>query len=304
MKTLAGLVCLLSLSAATLAGEQTVQLDVKESTVDVTIGGEPFAEYRFGKDLPKPYFADVRGPGGTIITRPIIAKGEGDHPHQKGIWLAVDEVNEVDFWAEAGPIRNISIKALEPRGNPAKFQVINHWLDPAGDPVLKETTTISIFANRLLAYDITLAPHGEPVTFEDTKEGLFGIRMIDALREREGGTVVNSAGHKGTKEAWGQPADWVDYHNTVSGQTVGVALFDHPENFRKSRYHVRDYGLFSINPFGERAYTNGRQEAAPLTVEPGASLRLRYGLYVHPGDAESAKVADVYQQFVEATSGG
>ena len=304
MKTLAGLVCLLSLSAATFAGEKSVRLDVKESTVEVTIGDEPFAEYRFGQDLPKPFFADVRGPGGTIITRPIIAKGEGDHPHQKGIWLAVDEVNEVDFWAEAGPIRTISIKALESTGNPAKFQVVNHWLDPAGDPVLKETTTISIFANRLLAYDITFAPHGEPVTFEDTKEGLFGIRMIDALREREGGTVVNSAGQQGTKEAWGQPANWVDYYNTVGGQTVGVALFDHPENLRKSRYHVRDYGLFSINPFGERAYTNGREESAPLTIEPGASLRLRYGLYVHPDDTAAGKVADAYRQFVDATSGG
>jgi hypothetical protein len=303
VKTLQGFVCLLIASTAAAAGEATVSLDVKDTAVDVSIGGKPFAVYRYGQELPKPFFAEVRGPAGTVLTRPIISKGQGDHPHQKGIWLAVDEVNEVDFWAEQGRIETISVKALEPEGNPAKLQVVNHWLNPAGDPVLKETTVISIFPNRLLAYDITFTPHGGEVAFHDTKEGLFGIRLADALREREGGKVANSEGQTGTKEAWGQTADWVDYHGTVEGEAVGVALFDHPENFRRSRYHVRDYGLFSINPFGERAYTGGKRESPPVELAPGASLRLRYGLYVHPGDTDSGQVRKAYQQFVNAVKG-
>jgi Methane oxygenase PmoA len=303
VRSLSGLACLLWLAVPAAAGDQTVALDVKENSVEVSIGGQPFASYRFGKELPKPFFSPVRGPQGVVLTRPIIAKGQGDHPHQKGLWISVDEVNEVDFWAEQGQIETVSVKALQPRGNPAKLQVVNRWLDPSGQPIVRETTVFSIFANRLLACDITFTALDEQVTFEDTKEGLFGFRMVDALREREGGKVVNSGGAQGTKDAWGQAADWVDYHGTVDGQHVGVALFDHPDNFRPSRYHVRDYGLFSINPFGERAYTNGKQEAAPAEIDPGESLRLRYGLYIHPGDTETGKVAETWEQFVNATKG-
>jgi hypothetical protein len=60
---------------------------------------------------------------------------------------------------------------------------------------------------------------------------------------------------------------------------------------------VREYGLYSISPFGESAYTNGEQSAQPYTIEADATLRLRYGLYVHAGDTASAGVEAVYQQF-------
>jgi hypothetical protein len=78
-----------------------------------------------------------------------------------------------------------------------------------------------------------------------------------------------------------------------------VTIMDHPDNFRPSRYHVRDYGLFSVSPFGEKAYTNGSSPAAPVHLEMGKTLRLRYGLYVHDGDAATSNVPMIYEVFAK-----
>ncbi len=289
----------LVVAAVVAAGESSVRLKKQGDTIEVTIGGAPFATYHTSKESPKPFFSPVRSAGGAVITRPL--ENPEDHKHHKGVWVAIDEVNEIKYWAEDGKIENASVKLIQAEGNPARMQVTNHWLGPDGKPVLIETTEIAIHANRLMAYDIRFTPGSGPVTFDDTKEGLFGIRLCNSMREREGGSTVDDEGVKGTKALWGKEHKWIDYTGPIDGKTHGAALFDHPENPRKSRYHVRNYGLFTISPFGQKAYTGGASPANPLRLKTGETYRLRYGLYVHPGDTESADVAKVYASWVKGS---
>ncbi len=289
---------------AALPASASVELkkDDAAKTVAVTINGRDFSTYTFADAQPKPYMWPVRGGDGTILTRPIITdRSQGDHPHHKGVWVAVDEVGGVKFWAEDGKIANRGVTVTVAKGNPAKMKVTNDWLNPEGKAIVRETTTISIWENGLLGYDIVFTASGEePVEFGDTKEGLFGFRMAESMKEKEGGRVVNAEGAKGTADCWGRPTGWIDYSGEVDGKTFGVALFDHPLNFRPSRYHVRNYGLFSISPFGERAYTNRKRPAQPYFLFPEKELRLRYALFVHDGDTESAKVGKVYLDYLES----
>ncbi|MBI1900561.1 MAG: PmoA family protein [Planctomycetia bacterium] len=296
---LAAAVVVILLAVQSLAEDAKVQLDAKDGAVELSIGGQPLATYRHSKDLPKPFFIDVRGEGGAIVTRGL--ENPEDHPHHKGVWVAIDEVNGVKFWAEKGKIENKKTEIVAAAGNPARMRVTNHWLGSDGEPVVVETTDIAIYANRLFSYDIRFAAASKPVVFEDTKEGLFGLRVANSLREKQGGKVVNADGLKGTKDCWGKASPWVDYVGQVDEQTHGVALFDHPDNPRKSRYHVRDYGLFTLSPFGEKSYSNGKEAARPLHLQPGETFRLRYGLYVHRGDTEAGKVAEVYKRWAETS---
>ena len=277
-----------------------VAIEPTSAGLVVKIHGEEFTVFHQDASLPKPYFWPVRGPGGAIITRPI-DPSEKDHPHHRGIWLAVDEVNDIKFWAEKGRITTRQVTSKS--GNPATIDLANDWIGTDGVPVLIEQTKISIYPERLITYDITLKPPaGKPVKFDDTKEGFFGIRIAQSMREKEGGTVVNSEGKKTTQECWGQHAKWVDYTGMVDAKPFGVTLMDHPSNFRPSRYHVRDYGLFSMSPFGEGAYQNDPAKSKPVILDESLPrLRIRYGLYVHGGDAVEGNVTRAYDQFLQVT---
>lgn len=299
LSVVGGLFTLFAASVGTAA--DCVKLACQGDTVGVTINGEEFATYQFAKSLPKPFFSPVKV-GGTQISRPIVGEGyKGDHPHHKGIWVSVDEVNEIKFWAEKGKIENHSVELLVAEGNPAKLKTENHWLGPDGKAVLVETTTIAIHANRLLNYDIRFKMVSGEVHFKDTKEGLLGFRIEESMREDKGsGVISNAEGKNGSKECWGQRSAWVDYVGPVGGKTFGVTIFDHPKNFRPSRYHVRNYGLFSVSPFGEAAYTNNAEKPVNDVFPKGSELRMRYGIFFHTGDAASAKLADVNAQFLKA----
>ncbi len=280
-------------------GDKHVSLKKDKDQVQVTINGKPFTTYNTGKDWAKPFFSPVRS-GDAIVTRGL-EKPE-DHPHHKGIFLAIDEINGIKYWAEKGRIENQSVELTEANGNPAVMQITNHWLGNAGQTVLIENTQVSIFANGLMEFDIKFTAGKEPVAFEDTKEGGFGLRLANTIREKEGGFIVNAEGLKGEKDAWGKQSKWVDYYGDVDGKTYGVALFDHPDNVRKSRFHVRAYGLFTLSPFGDKAYSRGTSPANPLNLKPGQSFEMSYGLYVHAGDTKAGHVAEVYQDYVKRTS--
>ena len=101
------------------------------------------------------------------------------------------------------------------------------------------------------------ASEGE-LTFADTKEGFFAVRVADSMNvdHKKGGRIINSRGQEDAA-AWAQPAEWVDYQGPVAGEDVGIAIFAHPESLNyPAPWHVRTYGLFAGNPLGKVAFTN------------------------------------------------
>ena len=159
---------------------------------------------------------------------------------------------------------------------------------------------------RTIDFDITLSPE-EKVTFGDTKEGMFAIRLAAPLEEsspkgiaepKRTGKLVNAQNKVGEKNVWGKRSEWADYSGQIDGQPVGIAIFDHPGNPRHPTYwHSRDYGLFATNIFGLHDFENDKSRDGSLTIQPGQPLRFRFRVIIHPGDANSLNLRETFNAY-------
>jgi len=293
---------------------QGVQITPLADRLRVEINGQLFTEYFF-KDVPRPYCYPLIGPGGAAMTRhwPMqdTPDEEHDHPHHRSLWFAHGAVNGHDFWSEQkGFGRIVHDGFLEVKSGRA-FGVIksrNKWVAADGKLVCTDERTLRIFnpgaaPERVFDFDITLHPANGDLTFGDTKEGTMAVRLAETMRLKGKvghGHIVNSAGLR-DGQTWGKRADWCDYYGPVAGKTVGIAIFDHPQNPRHPTWwHVRDYGLFAANPFGRHDFDAlANKSAGALVVPAGRSITFRYRFYLHEGDERQAKVAAKYDEYLK-----
>jgi len=282
--------------------------------VRVEINGRLFTEYIF-KDVPRPYFYPVIGPGELAMTRkwPMESPpGEDhDHPHHRSLWFAHGLVNGIDFWSEQkgfGKIVSEGKVETEMRGNSGIIRSKDQWVTPKGMVVCTDDRVFRVFAmddpdERMFDFEITLhAPEGD-VVFGDTKEGTMAIRVAESMKLKgHPGHIINSEGER-DDATWGKHAKWCDYYGPVEGKIVGIAMFDHPDNPRHPTWwHVRDYGLFAANPFGQHDFEKlDNKSAGDFKIPAGKSATFKYRFLLHRGDEKEGKVAERYGEYVKTS---
>jgi len=315
--TIAG-TCFLLLPLAGYAAENAAPLGVHitelTNRLRIEINGRLFTEYYF-KDVPRPYCYPLIGPGETPMTRnwpmKTVPDESNDHPHHRSLWFAHGAVNGVDFWSEAksfGKIVQDRFSEIKSRKDYGIISSQNKWIAADGTVICTDDRTFRIYAPkqddaRVMDFEITLHAPDHEVTFGDTKEGAMAARLAETMRLKGKvghGHIVNSAGDR-DEATWGKRADWCDYYGPVDGKIVGMAIFDHPKNPRHPTWwHVRDYGLFAANPFGQHDFEElSDKSAGNLTIPAGQSVTFRYRFYLHQGDEKEAKVAEKYQQYLK-----
>jgi hypothetical protein len=293
-----------------------VEITKGTDALEVKIDGKLFTRYIFA-GAPKPYLWPIIGPSGDPITRAYpmrdVAGEKHDHPHQRSLWFTHGLVNGIDFWAEtdkSGHQVHRAFEAVEASGTVGRIRAVNDWVVRDGDQAKKiceDTRELRIYAtqpNRMLDFDITIRASDGDVTFGDTKEGMFGVRVASSMdvdqpqKGQPGGHIVNSRGESDAK-AWGRPAEWVDYSGPVNGKTVGITILNHPSSFRHpTHWHVRTYGLFAANPFGLHDFSNDKSKDGSYTIPRGESITFRYRVVFHEGDASAANPAAAYQAYI------
>lgn len=298
----------------------------ENDSLKIDVDGKLFAVYNptGGK---RPYFYPVYGPSGKLMVRnwPMkdLPNEEHDHPHHQGIWFGHREVNGMTFWDN------------DPKGGVQKHEKFTHvrsghlsgqftekvqWVDKNGKEVCRDERTIHIVEApdaRIMDFEITIFANKEDLTFGDDKDGLMAIRVAPTMRvklpkewnNRKAGSKPGN-GHLVTSEgdrdesAWGKRGNWCDYYGPVDGETVGVAIFDHPDNLRHPTWwHARDYGLLAANPFGQHNFENIKN-ATPgeFHLSKGKSLTFKYRFYFHTGTEVDAQIAKHYDEYIRETA--
>ena len=258
-----------------------------------------------------------------------------DHPHHVGLWMNYESVNGLDFWNHStaipfeqrhkyGTIIHDKIVRKENGRDKASIVSTARWVRPDGKELLQEQTTHSfhtkggqLFIDRtttLTAKDIT-------VDFKDVKDGFFAIRVARELElpsqqadifvdgngnktevpkvNNEGvtGNYLTSEGVQGD-DAWSTRGRWTLLTGKKDGKDVAIGILDHPSNVGYPAYrHARGYGLFAINPLGQKVFSNGKEELN-LSLKPGQSTTFRYRVVVASGKplvaAEMNQLADAF----------
>ena len=291
----------------TLNSAQGVSMTEQGKRIEVKIDGQIWTNY-IPDDGPKPFFDPLIGPSNVPLTRawPMreVAGEPHDHPHHRSLWFGHMDVNKVDTWSELtghGQIRETSRPTIVGDGGPVGvLRTTDDWLDRSGRKVCEDERVVRFHATktaRVFDFEVTLKATEGPLKVADNKDGVFAIRVAPsmALTANQGGHIVNSRGVT-DDAAWGQPAEWVDYTGPVGGETMGIAIFNHPTSFRfPTTWHVRGYGLFAANPFGRHDF--GQSQSGDHTVEPGGTLRLAHRVVLHRGSTESSAIDSMFQSY-------
>ena len=94
-----------------------------------------------------------------------------------------------------------------------------------------------------------------------------------------GGRLITDTGAEGEEATNLKPARWIDYSNTVEGETAGIAVFQWPDG-REHRWLTRKYGCFGPRRPDDRS-------GQPFTLNKGGSITQRVGVLVHKGDEKT-----------------
>jgi len=314
----------LTLSLATISAQ--VKIVGEDSRIHVEIGGKPYADFVVKSDeAMKPYLYPLRAATGTIVTRhwpmeKVSAIEPVDHQHQRGVWFGPDIVNGFDFWNNersynktdvSGYIKLNKISALRSGKKDGSIAAAFDWIDPKGAKIVSEWR-VMIFHDlpklRIIDFQIELTAVTQ-VKFGDGKDCCFGIRLAPELQEDKviktkgkpnvtipgpPAVISNAEGKTTEKEVWGKPSDWCDDSGEINGEKVGIAIFDNPRNSRRARWHVRGYGLFAANPFGQSAFTGDKTQDGSVTLQPGEKLHFNYRVVIHPAGTDLAKLYSEY----------
>ena len=280
--------------------------------LQILIDGREALVYQYAPTLDLPHYWPMNSPSGKNM---LVQRTE-PYPHHRSFWFAdtvrLNGGREVSLYNAfysgrktgenmyAPPyrdhIRHLRFTRLEAKGGIAAVDTDLIWEMDGDTPILKEERRLTVYALADgehfldLTFKLTSA-YGEVEFISDDVHYAWPFLRLEKLWSgEEGGTIITDTSATGQEATNMKVARWIDYSNTVAGETAGVAVFQWPYG-KEHRWLTRDYGCFGPRRTDERS-------GKPFNLKKGESITQRVGVLVHRGDSKEGRVAERYELFV------
>jgi methane monooxygenase PmoA-like len=238
------------------------------------------------------YVHPIYGLDGEVITDDF----PKDHYHHHGLFWGWPHVTvggkDFDFWKMHGTdIRFKRLLEKDVESNVAVLAVENEWL--AGDkPVVREEATLRVHPataeGRLIEFGLKWTALDQAITLGGAAgKGYGGVSLRFAPRED---TVVTAPSGPTPQDLLITRLPWADLSAKFyeAKAVSGAALFvdPHHPDF-PLEWMTRAYGLLAA----------GWPGVKEQTLERGKTVTCNYGVWIHRGRVDAAKIQSVYDTF-------
>jgi len=278
------------------AATDGISFEQQQGKVLFKVDDRTIATYVYeDQQILRPYFTGLKTPDGVQVTRhhpPRKNVDADDHATMHpGLWLGFGDISGKDFWRNKANVKHVSfVRKPYACENRAGFAVLNNYVADE-EKICREVCEITVFLRPrgyLILWDSEFSADSGPFYFGDQEEMGLGVRLATPIvvKNENGGRIIDDKGNLNEKAIWGKPSLWCDYAGPVGEVFAGVMVMPDPDNFGRCRWHVRDYGFMTANPFGKKAFNLGAP--GKVIVRKGESLRLKFGILIHSSSSEKS----------------
>ena len=245
--------------------------------LSITEDGESILTFSYGSTEKPPHFHPLYTPNGHVVT-------EGEQTQRQrppGICFILGNVNDEELDRETSTSERMSSAAETSEA----FTVVTTWNAPE-KPLLIETLTTEVHPRQTEAQVLDIAVSLHAPSNSLAFAGNIGLAYYAI--EMEHRRAMNADGRIGESEVSENVSLW----GTLCGITateqegVGVAIFPHPEN-GETTFFAEDAAFGFLFA-----------QAAPFTVDAGATRTLRYRVLAYIGDLFTVDVWQYHQDYV------
>lgn len=295
-----------TVTEAAVAAANGVEVTQEAEELKVVAAGRPVFAYRLDKTaVPRPeipdhykragYLHPVLSPSGKVVTGDYHPRRE----HHHGLWSAWTNTRfqgrTPDFWnthEKKGRVDFVGVDSTWSGPVHGGFTARTTFVDLSAStpvPALHEFWTVRTYpvANATVI-DLMLTQvcaTSDPLILPAYRYGGMGYRANSTWLGRDLPKVLTSEGETDRAKAHTQKVRWLHLGGPVDGAWTGLAMMDHPENFR-SPQPVR---VGEAEPF----FCFSPSQGGDWSIEPGKPYVARYRFVVMDGEPD-ARALDAF----------
>ena len=282
------------------------------AVVRITASGKPVLTYQAEPgEFPRPDIKPIFRRGGYIHPvytpdgRAITDDYPVDHPHHHGIWWAWTRTaydgRQPDFWNMGDSTGRVDFDSLDATWSGrvhGGLQATTRFTDVTGgrsDVVLKDRWDVRVYAAdaaAFLMFDLVSTQTlvgDKPLVLPEYRYGGLGVRGHIQWNGKGDKTVFLTSEGKSREDGNGTRARWTHMGGTIDGRPAGIAILDHPSNFR----HPQPTRLNPDNPF----FNYSPSVAGEWRIEPGQPYVSRYRFITYDGQPDRALLDRVWNDY-------